>query len=483
MESDTVEQNSTQKESPAKSQTFSEPIKAAQSESLEGDETGGSVQVEADVEAQPPSKRSKVEDQPVEKEKEVEDDEDEAPELVSAEDDSLSEESLERVQSTQSSLRRFKQIPVFIVDYHNDVLEFIYRCLASRHLPLENNILVHFDSHPDLVIANDIPASASYDKDTMLTELSIENWIMPTLYAGHFNRMVWLKNSWCQQIPTGKHEFKIGHKNDRIGIDCPLDYFIADGNYCPADELEDARTVKLQVYDADSESLDPREFITEKDAQGFILDIDLDFFSTSNPFLEIYKDVDCYSQLKEIFHFESVESVKQAGTATIADYRATAAARKKQLDALKRIFWQLDEHHTLDGMDRPDESVITPEVYAKIIHLAESLKTKYVDDEIDWLLIFDSGSTTDNNGLPHHISTSEELDQYFAHFKRFLQRLPVPPVAITMSCSVQDDYCPQNQVAFIEEQVLRLLREVFGERVHDKPILHYMDDEWNVMKL
>lgn len=129
----------------------------------------------------PPSKRLKKEDEKTgtARETETETDgesgtDDEAPQLI----------GVERVQSTQSSLRKFSRIPVFIVDYHNDVLEFIYRCLATRHLPLERNVLVHFDSHPDLVVARDIPASDSYNKDTMLNELSIENWIMPTLYAG-----------------------------------------------------------------------------------------------------------------------------------------------------------------------------------------------------------------------------------------------------------------------------------------------------------
>lgn len=369
------------------------------------------------------------------------------------------------------------------MDYHNDVLEFIYRCLATRHLPLENNILVHFDSHPDLVIPRHIAASSAYDKDTMLNELSIENWIMPTLYAGewgvteiirvlfimlipflsgHFNRVVWLKNSWCQQLPTGRHDFKVGHKEDRIGVDCSLDYFIADGNYCPTKDLKEAKSVELQVHDADNENLDPKEFLAEKDAKGFVLDIDLDFFSTSNPFLEIYKDADCYNQLKEIFHFVSVEKIKKSCTASVADYMATADRRQTQLDALKQIFWHLEEERTFEGLKTPDENVITPEIYLRIVRLAEQLQQKYPDDEIDWHLIFDSGSTTDNNGLPHHISTAEELESYFVNFKRFLERLPVPPVAITMAHSAQDDYCPQDQVAFIEERVLGLLKEVLG---------------------
>lgn len=192
MESDTTEKESTA--ASLEPTTATAELQSPQSESVvgaaaavdsvqgEGEGDGIAVSGKSDGEATPPpTKRQKIEqdeDANEENKKELdekEDEEEEAPQLV---------EPVERVQSTQSSLRSFNRIPVFIVDYHNDVLEFIYRCLATRHLPLERNILVHFDSHPDMVVARDIPASASYDKDIMLNELSIENWIMPTLYAG-----------------------------------------------------------------------------------------------------------------------------------------------------------------------------------------------------------------------------------------------------------------------------------------------------------
>lgn len=194
MESDTTEKESTAASLEPTTATASAELQSPQSESVvgvaatvavvdgvQGEGEGDGIGKSDGEATPPPTKRQKVEqdeDANEENKKELDEEEDEdeeAPQLV---------EPVERVQSTQSSLRSFNRIPVFIVDYHNDVLEFIYRCLATRHLPLERNILVHFDSHPDMVVARDIPASASYDKDIMLNELSIENWIMPTLYAG-----------------------------------------------------------------------------------------------------------------------------------------------------------------------------------------------------------------------------------------------------------------------------------------------------------
>lgn len=214
MESDTTEKGSTASSLEPTTATASAEMHSPQSESTVGSAAVGGGAGEGDKETSvtgkcdgeatpPPTKRQKIAnerdegvDEKADKIKELVDDEKEAPQLVERE---------ERVQSTQSSLRSFNRIPVFIVDYHNDVLEFIYRCLATRHLPLERNILVHFDSHPDMVVARDIPASASYDKDIMLNELSIENWIMPTLYAGKapkINLQAFFLNYFCLQVTS-----------------------------------------------------------------------------------------------------------------------------------------------------------------------------------------------------------------------------------------------------------------------------------------
>ena len=44
------------------------------------------------------------------------------------------------------------------------VLPFIYRCMGSKHLPLEGNTIIHLDSHPDMLIPKDMPADTVWDK-------------------------------------------------------------------------------------------------------------------------------------------------------------------------------------------------------------------------------------------------------------------------------------------------------------------------------
>lgn len=90
------------------------------------------------------------------------------------------------------SLKKFKVVPVHLVEDHNDVVEHIYRCIGSRHLPLENNVIVHLDSHPDLMIPKTMPADTVWNKHQLYDSLSIENWLMPPCYAGHFDTVFWV---------------------------------------------------------------------------------------------------------------------------------------------------------------------------------------------------------------------------------------------------------------------------------------------------
>ncbi|XP_015188449.1 PREDICTED: UPF0489 protein C5orf22 homolog isoform X1 [Polistes dominula] len=113
-----------------------------------------------------------------------------------------------------SHLRYFSSVPIHIVENHDEVLPFIYRCIGSRHLPFNGNIFIHLDSHPDMLISKYMPAENVWDKEKLFADISIENWIMPAVYAGHFRYLIWVKPPWAKQLPDGVLEFFIGkHKN------------------------------------------------------------------------------------------------------------------------------------------------------------------------------------------------------------------------------------------------------------------------------
>lgn len=147
------------------------------------------------------------------------------------------------------SLRRYKELPVYVVEDHHDVLPFIYRAIGSRHLPAKNISFIHFDSHPDLLIPVNMPADTVFDKEALFSELSIENWIMPVVYAGHFSQVVWIHPSWAQQIKEGKHYFLVGKDKSTttIRVTSTDDYFLSDGLYVPEEQLENPKPLHLDV--------------------------------------------------------------------------------------------------------------------------------------------------------------------------------------------------------------------------------------------
>ncbi|XP_068971001.1 UPF0489 protein C5orf22 homolog isoform X1 [Bombus flavifrons] len=116
------------------------------------------------------------------------------------------------------SRKYFKRIPIYAVESHNEVLPFIYRCLGSKHLPFEGNAFVHLDSHPDMLIPKTMLANTVWDKNQLFSEISIENWMLPAAYAGHFKHLIWVKPPWANQMVDGVTTFFIGKHKDNGSI-------------------------------------------------------------------------------------------------------------------------------------------------------------------------------------------------------------------------------------------------------------------------
>ncbi|KAM9576090.1 UPF0489 protein C5orf22 homolog isoform 3-T3 [Guaruba guarouba] len=72
---------------------------------------------------------------------------------------------------------------------------------------------------------------------------------MPAVYAGHISQVVWLHPPWAQQISEGKHNFLIGKdiSTTTIRVTGTDNYFLSDGLYVPADQLENQKPLNLHV--------------------------------------------------------------------------------------------------------------------------------------------------------------------------------------------------------------------------------------------
>ena len=58
----------------------------------------------------------------------------------------------------------------------------------------------------------------------------------------------------------------------------------------------------------------------------------------------------------------------------------------------------------------------------------------YSDIKIDWTSIHEAGCTIDENGLPHHVSTREDIANiYMPDVELFLKNLGYTPNAITIA--------------------------------------------------
>ena len=111
-------------------------------------------------------------------------------------------ESFHQARRVKLQQRKYDKLPVWICENHDEVLYYIHRAIASRHVSFENITVLHLDSHPDLTYL--VKYGGGH---------SIADWILPAVYAGHINRVIWVKPPWADQITDGIFHFKVGkHK-------------------------------------------------------------------------------------------------------------------------------------------------------------------------------------------------------------------------------------------------------------------------------
>lgn len=117
---------------------------------------------------------------------------------------------------------------IHVVEDHNDALLGIYKDIGAKRLSFSNLTMVHFDSHPDLGIPNDFNADQIMNKDKLFDSLSIENWILPAVFAGHITQVIWVRPRWAKQIKDGLFNIVVGKNvwTGKIQCNCNEPYFL-----------------------------------------------------------------------------------------------------------------------------------------------------------------------------------------------------------------------------------------------------------------
>lgn len=365
--------------------------------------------------------------------------------------------------------KRFKKIPIYVVEEHNDALQFIYSAIGGKKLPLEGTTLLHLDAHPDMLIDRKLKGEEARSGRHVLPLLQIENWIVPAAAAGHISRVVWLRPPWASQFRDDTRPIHVGDHptSGQLRVDCKEPYYLSDALY--SSQLVNKRKfifTSAELSDAllagDENNI--QKLITNLNiAQPYVLDIDLDFFSTGNPFLGLYESINVYDRLQPIFEFKLPDDNE---TETIDK---VVASRERQLEELEHLFQHLEQYGNLDEYEGKKSQFyhMVAELAAAVLGEAERLNEKP-----DWWAVFAGGCTRDQGGLPYHISTEEEIQNLVQKaLVPLLKNIP-PPVLITVARSTDDGYCPPHQVEHIQSLVLETLKEVYDT---DEPALYYLN--------
>ncbi|XP_034559645.1 UPF0489 protein C5orf22 homolog [Notolabrus celidotus] len=421
-----------------------------------------------------------------------------------------------------SMKRVYTELPVWVVEDHHDVVCHIYRAIASRHLPVKNIKMVHLDSHPDLLIPVNMCADTVFEKEKLFSELSIENWIMPMVYAGHVSCVAWLHPYWAQQIREGEHRMSVGRDSSTttIRVTSTDHYFLSDGLYVCEEQLENSKPLRLNVVKvnpvregqrsgtgqkpaegserhfskrqktdwgaaeeagcsetlftctdtsqpaggstesglstegADDEEGSPGYVVKRlstmlSEAEPYVLDIDLDFFSCKNPFKELYTQEE-YDILKVLYNFRGPgPDASEEELGECVDFRV------RQLEDLEAAFADLLED---DGEETVTRWASNPGM-SSLARLISSLKSRNTTP--DYEMVHQAGLTCDSMELPHHVSSDEEIDRLVSAVQLFLKTLPKPTL-VTMSRSSLDEYCPVEQVDSVQSRVLAVLEGLYG---------------------
>lgn len=177
-----------------------------------------------------------------------------------------------------------------------------------------------------------------------------------------------------------------------------------------------------------------------------ILDIDLDFFSTTNP-LQTKLTAKQRNLVESLYAY--VPPVDQSEN-SIQD---CLAYRQEQMAYFEAVFTALHNNKpiTLGDAERDQD----------LQALIEDFKHQSSSEEADFLWLHDIGSGIDDCDLPHHISSDDEIDSLISRVEQILLSQPRPTV-ITIARSSSDDYCPLDQVEHIQSRTLDMLSRIYG---------------------
>ncbi|CAI5703551.1 unnamed protein product [Peronospora effusa] len=372
-----------------------------------------------------------------------------------------------------------------IVDDHHHCLPDIHLAIRQRRLSFSDIHVVHVDAHPDLSFPSAIKTDTIFDPETLYNILDdsvagIAEFLLPLVYAGHVTQITWLKPSWSMQIPIGSFkQVVIGKRkiNDTMGVTSELPYFVEDKLFCPVEDLD---VFSRRYWDLFVTEINSSDFATavaieavanaRQCSKSYILDIDLDYFSTWNPFRKDLEALIGEVAVKTVTRFFSCIRYKREPLEVIAATHRNSE-RKTFCELVKR----------LKAADAMEDTITRRSKWAQVRSNIISLYEDNVDaekllDEFDQVLedhrddkaarreIWAAGPFLD---LPHHESSQDDFERMVSQLEQFLLTHALdednPPAIVTIAKSTGDEFLPPYQLDAILPSVLEMLERVYGE--------------------
>jgi hypothetical protein len=395
---------------------------------------------------------------------------------------------------------------------------WFFQAIRRRALPFTGVHVVHWDAHPDLSFSSSVDASLVFKPEQLYDALDdspsgIAEFLLPLVFAGHVDRVTWVKPPWATQMQAQAtmKDIAIGRLNDagrcslvcirsyggrlttqvygplldRLVVSCPWPHFIDDDLYAPETAM-DPTTIKyawkfgvililvvlrshfwFPLCSCRRWNLvvteDPLATVSTVSAP-WVLDIDLDYFSTWNPFrrdLEVLCSPAQVDLLSRVF--------------TRPRYRSLTS----QLSALARSQERQQFLRIMDRIQRLQPSQLESDA----TELVESLLQFYDEDQgdtpdtktsllafLDLLAASEEATCTSIwhaapcLDLPHHESSEAVLETLLLDFQAFLEASKSlnPPALVTIASSVSDRFLPPHQLALVKSRVLAMLEQVLG---------------------
>jgi hypothetical protein len=312
-----------------------------------------------------------------------------------------------------------------------------------------------------------------------LLRIDIGDFIMPMVYAGVIDRVIWIKPTWEKYAYSMEEEFQVGNlRGDGDGFSCNSgNLLFATGTETP---LVNAKSVKFTIASLGDPLLDDIKF----DSKTTLLDIDLDYFSTSNPARTMLKrefniSDEKITDLARSFAFENLCMDYEHIPEDIRNNYSSDDAYSHEL-VLKAYFLTRHVMNRFPRKGRPitDESFLEATVEARKYWCDTNatevfLATKhFLDHAVEKVIPVTENTmaSTDirdmlrySQLMPSHIlrkpGIHEKVDELFAWLQK---KLPRRPIATTVVRSEADGHTPSRLVDFLLENVYIMLYKLYA---------------------